>query len=489
MNNFDHFDTQAALIGGLLNTGSMPDGTQHIQKLLLSNSDIRLDVDCFTLPAYRRAFELIIDLVVDDNPIDIVILTAFLDSEYLDTIDEAVKENISIANFDSYAKILIEDKRKRAKSELLNRVKSIDSLDEIASIHLEYDALRFDEKNESGFVDLANLCEKPRPENWLIKSYLTLDSLSLIFGDSGSGKSFIAIDLAGHIATGLDWCGNPVNPGKVLYIAGEGINGIAKRFKAWFERHNEAMQNIKIRTTPIALTEHDMIDRLIYSIKREMAEKPALIVIDTLNRNFGPGNENDTNDMGRAIAAIDKLRIATGAAILIIHHSGISDKGRSRGNSSLKGAVDYEYIVEKDDDAVELKCTKSKDSEPPPPLAWTLQKQFLSWADDDGTPIDSAVLEPSEAIEAKPEPDSTRLGSNQSKAIELLHRLYRTQQKNLIESGNQSNTARVTRSDWYAAMKESGFSSNRRTDVKRELIKRRLIREEDLFVYLIEADS
>lgn len=465
MANMENLDIQAAVIGGLINYVEY-NKAEGIRKLLLGNRDIRPDVDCFTLPAYRKAFTLIIDLIANDNPVDLLILKTYLDSEYLDTIETAVLENISVANFDSYVKILLEDKRKRAESELFNRVKSINSLDELASIQKEYDALQSNTKADNGFVDLADLCEKPPTENWLIKNYLTLDSLSEIFGDPGSGKSFVAIDIVGHIATGRDWCGNTVHEGSVLYIAGEGKNGLAKRFKAWFERYKEPIRNIKIRTTPIALTEHDMIDRFIDSIQREMAEKPVLIVIDTLNRNFGPGNENATDDMGRVIAAMDKLRIATGAAILVIHHSGIADKGRGRGNSSLKGATDFEYVIEREDNAVQLKCTKAKDSEPPPLLGWKLQKQFLPWSDDDGTPIDSAVLETDESPPVKQEAVE-RLSKAHYAALDALRTA-------LIEHGiEDQGLVTVSEDQWRETAYRIGIAShNASNDAHRKAFNR-----------------
>ena len=114
---------------------------------------------------------------------------------------------------------------------------------------------------------------------------------------------------------------------------------------------------------------------------RELAAqhgKPALIEIDTLARNYGPGDENSTSDMSAFIAAVDDLKAEfPGCAIALIHHTGHAEKKRGRGAMALKGALDWEYLVEKTDDIIRLTNTKMKDAEPPAPLAFTLETVTL----------------------------------------------------------------------------------------------------------------
>jgi len=68
---------------------------------------------------------------------------------------------------------------------------------------------------------------------WIVDDYIESDSLAQVFGDPGGGKSFVAIDIACCVATGSAWHGHQVKQGAVFYIAGEGHNGLARRFKAW----------------------------------------------------------------------------------------------------------------------------------------------------------------------------------------------------------------------------------------------------------------
>ena len=84
-----------------------------------------------------------------------------------------------------------------------------------------------------------------------------------------------------------------------------------------------------------------------------------LIVIDTLARTFD-GEENSNREMGEAIAAVDTLRKATGAAVLIVHHLNKAGSS-SRGAGALLGALDAEITAERNENSVTLKVTKAKD--------------------------------------------------------------------------------------------------------------------------------
>ena len=83
------------------------------------------------------------------------------------------------------------------------------------------------------FMDAADLLLTLQPPQWLIKRFVSADSLTTLFGSPGCGKSFVAIDMACCIASGQEWNGNRTATGQVLYIAGEGHVGFARRLTAW----------------------------------------------------------------------------------------------------------------------------------------------------------------------------------------------------------------------------------------------------------------
>ena len=472
-------EAERAVIAALMRH---PDGKEIIRLGIAAN--------LFDHPPDREAFAAIASFIADGIPPDAATLRSALSGAALIEVETSLQEHASAANLPVYVNLLKACQRERlaqaARDRLVKAAAAGAPDHELQAILESVRQVGQTEPGKGRFLDVGELCALPPTENWLMKNYLTRDSLTVLFGDPGCGKSFLAIDIACHVATGTPWRGCPVKPGKVLYIAGEGRNGLSKRFRAWFERHGEPPRNIQICTAPIALTDPAGIAALVAEIKA-MPEAPALIVVDTINRNFGPGDENATADMTRAVAGLDAIRNATGAAILAAHHSGHGDKTRGRGSSVLRASVDVEYAVEKFDRTVQVRCTKAKDFDHPAPLAWTLEKQPLPWADEDGTPLDSAVLESGELHEPPPPPNTARMGGNQTKALETLRALYRTQQATLVQAGTDPGTARVTKADWYAAMKAAGLSRNRCTDSRAELVRRGLVRDEDGFVYLADA--
>ena len=333
------------------------------------------------------------------------------------------------------------------------------------------------------FVEVSHFLQRPPSTLWLIREFICRDNTIVFFGEPSSGKSLVLIDVACHIATGRDWCGRKTSQGLVLYICGEGQSGLAKRFMAWFLRYNEAPRNIHLATIPAALTDPADITALIADIADNLPEKPVLILLDTLNRNFGPGDENSTSDMTKAVIGLDRIRASTQAAMGVAHHCGKGDKTNGRGSSVLKGAADVEYLIEKDQDTniVTMRYAKPpKDFDPPPAVAWVITKQGTPWADEDGNPIDSVILDPI----AVPAQTTSRpsLGDNQRIALDALKRLFAEQQGNLSEAGIEG-IPRVAIKDWNAVMKEAGFPKQRCYEVRKALLDRGLIKlEGDCYV-------
>lgn len=238
-----------------------------------------------------------------------------------------------------------------------------------------------------------------RPPEFLIDGLIEIDTLGQIFGNPGAGKTFLGVALALCVATGTPFHGRPVKKGPVLFIAGEGHNGLARRIHAWSKDQGIPLDGVQLYKSERAahFLDHDDAAAVIAAAD-EVASKepPVLIVIDTLARNFGPGDENSTADMGAFIAALDDLRARyPGSVVLLVHHSGHSEKQRARGATALKGALDFEFRVEKGGDTISLHCSKMKDAEEPAPMHFQLKTVEL-----DGNSA-SAVLAPTEAPQPK----------------------------------------------------------------------------------------
>ena len=434
-----------------------PEAERSYLACLIRNQDGRelldsgISADHFHGAETKEAFSAIKDLISEGIQPDPATLKAVVRRATNFEIDTAWNENASGANLHVYAKLLKDAKAARdeeqARAWLVEAIKKGRPPHELRAIVEGIEQAARSDASKTRFSEVNDLCGLPASENWLVKGYMALDSLTVAFGDPGCGKSFLAIDMACHVATGRAWRGQPVKQGKVLYIAGEGKNGLSKRFKAWFERHGETPRNIAVCTNPIQLVDAGGISELVAEI-RAMPSQPVLIVIDTINRNFGPGDENSTADMTRAVSGLDALRTATGAAILGIHHTGHGDKTRGRGSIVLNASVDMEYRITKTDRTIQAVNTKTKDSDTPPPLAWTLEKQVLPWADEDGTPLDSAVLASTEA--------STNLSTRG--LLTRPQRLTLTALDTAIERHGDDGTVLIA--DWRRVALEAGITQS-----------------------------
>lgn len=186
--------------------------------------------------------------------------------------------------------------------------------------------------------------------DFLIRPLLEWDALAMVFGDPGCGKSFIGIDIGCCVATRTDFHGLKAKQGPVVYIAGEGQNGIGRRLMAWSVRNKVDIHKAPffVSTAPAAFCDDDHLIVMIESVDEATRDigPPALIVVDTVARNFGPGDENSTVDMTRFIAACDRLRVRYRCTVLLIHHSGHADKLRARGSMALKRVRSSFYAVD-----------------------------------------------------------------------------------------------------------------------------------------------
>ena len=243
------------------------------------------------------------------------------------------------------------------------------------------------------FLTRSDQIEMRSPQ-WLLHGILEQDTMALIFGEPGCGKSFLAIDWACRIATGTPWRGHEVTPGPVVYVAGEGQQGLGRRLGAWKLLNKVSLDEKPLYIAPaVAMTDTPQTVKLLEAINKEVG-RPSLVVLDTLARNFGGGDENSTQDMSRFVAACDTIRNTYQCTLLVVHHSGHSEKRRARGAIALKAALDAEYLLAKKETGLTLVSTKMKDAEIPPPLAMELVSVELpDLVDDYGSPVTSAALD------------------------------------------------------------------------------------------------
>ncbi|WP_074901258.1 AAA family ATPase [Microbulbifer thermotolerans] len=310
-----------------------------------------------------------------------------------------------------------------------------------------------DAGRQFGFTAIGDLVGTLKPIDWLVKGYFESDSLAVVYGEPGHGKSFCAIDVACCVATGTDWHGHQVKSGSVAYIAGEGHNGLARRFKAWELANGVDLAGAPLFVSTMAAPLNDVLAAChvadaVRTLVDQTGKQPALIIVDTLARNFN-ADENSAADMGQFVGNLDRhLRVPWGATVMVVHHSGKDATKGARGSTALRGAVDAEYQVERDETGiVRMQAHKMKDAEQPDPLAFKLEGVKLPLAEEDGSPVFGAALRGIEYV-APAKRGSEGRGKNQTKALAALNDLLDEHQQRLIDGGQSPDGARVRIDDW-----------------------------------------
>jgi hypothetical protein len=229
------------------------------------------------------------------------------------------------------------------------------------------------------------------PLAWHIKGVLPNAELIVVYGASGSGKSFLVFDMVAAVATGASWQGRKTTKGRVVYVVAEGATGFLNRLKAYTKTRSGSFPGIRVvADAPNLLGKTDHA-----SLATEIGASggAGLIVIDTLAASSPGADENAAKDMGRVIEHCKQLHKATGATVLLIHHSGKDESKGARGWSGLRAAADAEIEVSRCGDYRVATVTKMKDGEDGAEFAFKLVPVEIG-VDADGDPVTSCVVEP-----------------------------------------------------------------------------------------------
>ncbi|MNF29463.1 hypothetical protein D3C85_657190 [compost metagenome] len=258
---------------------------------------------------------------------------------------------------------------------------------------------------------------------WLIKNFLPKATLGVIYGESGSGKSFLAYDLCAAISRGLDtWCGKRVTQGRVLIVVAEGAQGFRQRIDAYC--HQQCVKPGDFQVDYIS----DFIPNLtipahVTDLIKEINDREPydLIVMDTFAQVMPGADENSGKDVGAALAQCKRINVKTGAMVLLVHHSG-KDAGKgARGWSGLRAAADVELEITRKENDRAIKVTKLKDGQDGASMGFKLHTVTLG-EDEDGDDITSCIVEFCE-VSAKLKNDKGITGKNKRLAFDLAHDL------------------------------------------------------------------
>jgi hypothetical protein len=213
------------------------------------------------------------------------------------------------------------------------------------------------------YIPYSEFDSLPAPD-FLIDGFLVSNAANLIFGASNSYKTMLAVDAACSIATGRDWQDErPIKggPGRVLYIATEGRNGVCRsRIRGWMEHYDveaDLRQNIEAFRGEIFINEPEHVDHLISDLIAKGGEYK-LIVVDVAAGTIA-GSESDDETAKAWVRGIQRLIEHLRTTVLVLHHTGWADQTRARGHTHIWGSFDGRLKAEGSAD--DLICTLTVD--------------------------------------------------------------------------------------------------------------------------------
>lgn len=259
-----------------------------------------------------------------------------------------------------------------------------------------------------------------------VEGLLIDGSMFVVYGESNCGKTFFATDLGMHVAMGWTWRGRAVEQGGVVYCALEGSHGISNRVAAFRQEHELEGVKVPFAVIPCGIDMRDpgadterLIDA-IHAASKAMGIKVRMVVIDTLARAMGGGNENSPDDMGALVLNTDRVRQATGACVGYIHHCGKDTAKGARGHSSLRAATDTEIEITRQDSGSPsiARAVKQREMDTSGEFPFTLRVVELG-PNQRGKPVTSCVVE-AQDVAGTPTARPARLSPTTTMALRML---------------------------------------------------------------------
>jgi len=302
-------------------------------------------------------------------------------------------------------------------------------------------------------VPIKHLIDNPKPLKWAIKDILEQGGMNLMAGAYGCGKSFVAFDIAFCVAAGIDWHGHKTIKTPVIILAGEGHSGIADRFAALAIQYGvDCPSCLYVSEIPAQLTDSDNAEWVADAVNA-ICPEAGMVIVDTLNRNFGGLDENSTKDMTAFVSNVDAVFRTTGKTVVVVHHAG-HNGDRSRGSIVLPGSCEAEFFIKKQNNGLALKCTKQKNAPEHEPIHFKFKTVVIPGRfDDEGESISSLCLEMTNDVGGKTKDKDKKLTVRETQILTSLERAIAAiginPSTDIMEDFNLGDTQKIVHIDHW----------------------------------------
>lgn len=237
------------------------------------------------------------------------------------------------------------------------------------------------------FVLASELAGKPIPRReWHVEGLIPARNVTLLYGDGGTGKSLLSLQLAVSTALGIPWIDVQTETahGPCLFLTAEDeLDEVHRRLADIVKSHGVRIDDLDNLVISSLAGEDALLGApkdkggeiqatKLYKVLAGVIAKmrPALVVLDTLADLFG-GDENQRSQARQFITLIRKLALDNNTAIVVLAHpslsgmaSGTGASGNTAWNNSVRSRLYFERVrgeggIEDDPDARVLKSMKS----------------------------------------------------------------------------------------------------------------------------------
>jgi len=293
-------------------------------------------------------------------------------------------------------------------------------------------------------IDFDTIMQQPLPPiEWVVEPLIPHPSRTVVFGEFGSMKSWLLLDLGLHIAAGRQWLNTFTVPQarSVLYLDeemaerelrrrvkllgnGAGLSGQALPFRAI------SQLGLKINQGSV----QHLLDEL-----NQQGFDPDLVIVETFRRVL-MGSENEAEDVSDFWNSVAPILIA-GKSLIVSHHmrkpnaQGQNEvRHRASGSTDILAGADGAFAITRTIGAVmQVECVKSRTAKEAQPFYFSLQE----------TPQQEAMELRLEGIQT-----THSIQSEEAKASDLIEEMFAVAPNHTVKT-----------KDLLAQLKASGIST------------------------------